>query len=154
MRERFDGVDREILRILQKEGRITNADLARRVGLSPPSVLQRVRKLEERGLIQGYVANLDARKLGFGLQVMALISLSLHQEQPIDRFSKAVRDIPEVLECQHVSGDFDYLLKIVVRDMPSYELLIRERISTIKGVGRIQSCFVLNTTKDTNELPI
>jgi len=154
MRDRLDEVDRHILRLLQHDGRISNAELARRVGLSPPSVLQRVRKLEEMDLIQGYAARLHYDQMGFGLKVMAMVSLSLHQDQAIENFRKAVQSIPEVLECLHVSGDFDFLMKIVVRDMPGYETLIREKISTIKGIARIQSCFVLNTAKDTWELPI
>ncbi|MBS1723840.1 MAG: Lrp/AsnC family transcriptional regulator [Armatimonadetes bacterium] len=153
-RERLDDVDLELLRILQSNGRITNADLARRVGLSPPSVLQRVRKLEESGLVSRYAAILCAERLGYNLQVVAMISLALHQEKPIEGFRKAVLEIPEVLQCLHVSGDFDYLLKIVIRDMAEYEKLVTERLSAIPGVGKIQSSFVLAVTKDTTSLPL
>ena len=154
MRDSFDEVDLSILRLLQANGRITNADLARRVGLSPPSVLQRVRKLEDQKLITGYTALLNREAMGFGLVVIAMVSLALHQEQAIERFRKAARSMPEVLECLHVSGDFDFLLKIVVRDMKAYEKFIREKLSAIKGVGKIQSCFVLAENKQTTELPI
>lgn len=154
MKANLDRVDREILKILQSDGRISNANLARRVGLSPPSVLQRVRKLEESGYIEGYKAILDRENLGFNLLVIANISLALHQEQPIEAFRAAVQDIPEVLECLHVSGDFDFLLKVVVADMHDYERLVREKISAIPGIGKIQSCFVLAGTKMTTELPI
>lgn len=154
MRERLDEVDLSILTVLQSEGRITNADLARKVGLSPPSVHQRVRKLEEAGFIQGYEAVLNLEKLGYNLKVYVQIGLSLHQEQPIERFRKAVASIPEVLECMHVSGDFDFLLKIVVKDMPSYEVLVREKISKIRGVGRVQSSFVLQTNKETRQVSL
>ena len=154
MRDSFDEVDLNILRLLQENGRITNADLARRVGLSPPSVLQRVRKLEDQKLITGYTALLNREAMGFGLVVIAMVSLALHQEQPIERFRKAARSMPEVLECLHVSGDFDFLLKIVVKDMKSYEQFIREKLSAIKGVGKIQSCFVLAENKQTTQLPI
>lgn len=154
MRDRLDEVDLHILRVLQADGRITNADLARLVGLSPPSVLQRVRKLEESNVIRGYTAVLDQEKLGFSLTVFAQISLALHQDAAIDRFRQAVLDIPEVLECTNVSGEFDFLLKIVVADMKAYEALIRDRLSKIKGLGKIQSCFALATTKQTLRLPL
>lgn len=153
-RERLDDVDLKLLSLLQAQGRITNADLSRKVGLSPPSVLQRVRRLEESGLISRYTAILDPEALGYQLRVVAMVSLSLHQEQPIEGFRKAVMDVPEVLECLHVSGDFDFLLQIVVRDMAHYEKLVRERLSTISGVGKIQSSFVLGVTKDTTALPL
>ena len=153
-RERLDAVDVQLLRLLQDDGRITNADLARRVGLSPPSVLQRVRKLEESGLVSSYTAILNADKMGYKLHVVAMISLALHQEQPIEGFRKAVVEIPEVLEVLHVSGDFDFLLKIVIRDMADYERLVRERLSAIPGVGKIQSSFVLAVNKDTTALPV
>ncbi|MBX7134290.1 MAG: Lrp/AsnC family transcriptional regulator [Fimbriimonadaceae bacterium] len=154
MRDRFDEVDLHILRLLQEDGRMTNVDLARTVGLSAPSVLQRVRKLEEIGVIQGYTTILDQERLGFGLTVFAQISLALHQEAPIERFRRAIQDIPEVLECYHVSGEFDFLLKIVVEDMKAYEALVRDKLSHIKGLGKIQSCFALATNKQVHRLPL
>lgn len=154
MIDRLDEVDLHILRLLQRDGRITNADLARKVGLSPPSVLQRVRKLEELGFVRGYAAVLDAERLGFGLTVLVQISLSLHQDLPIERFRRAIEDIPEVLECYNVSGEFDFLLKVVVTDMRAYEALVRERLSKIKGVRQLQSCFVMSTTKRVLALPL
>ena len=154
MAHQLGDIDLKILRLLQDDGRITNAELARQVGLSPPSVLQRVRKLEDNGLVKGYTALLDHKGLGFNLVVMAMVSLALHQEQPIERFRNAVIKFPEVLECMHVSGDFDFLLKIVVTDMAAYEVFVREQLSGIKGVGKIQSCFVLAMNKDTTALPI
>ena len=153
-REKLDEVDLKLLTLLQDDGRMTNADLARKVGLSPPSVLQRVRKLEDSGLVSKYTAILDADKMGYSLRVMAMVSLSLHQEKPIEGFQKAVKEIPEVLEVLHVSGDFDFLLKIFVRDMADYERLVREQLSAIPGVGKIQSSFVLGVNKDTTSLPL
>ena len=152
--ERLDQIDLKLLKLLQEDGRITNADLARKVQLSPPSVLQRVRKLEESGLVSRYTAILNAEKLGYHLCVMAMVSLALHQEKPIEGFRKAVIEIPEVIEVLHVSGDFDYLLKIMIRDMSDYEKLVRERISAIPGVGRIQSSFVLAVNKNSTAVPL
>ena len=154
MKTHLDEVDVQLLSLLQQDGRITNADLAKSVGLSPPSVLQRVRVLEKAGLIKGYFGLLDPDKLGLRITALAMISLSLHQEQPIERFRRSINEIPEVLECYHVSGEFDFLLKIVVKDIRSYEQLIRERLSKIKGIQQIKTSFVLATTKHTTQIPL
>ena len=154
MKTHLDEVDVQLLSMLQQDGRITNADLAKKVGLSPPSVLQRVRVLEKAGLIKGYFGLLDPEKLGLRITALAMISLSLHQEQPIERFRRSVNEIPEVLECYHVSGEFDFLLKIVVKDIRAYEQLIRERLSKIKGIQQIKTSFVLGTTKHTTQIPL
>lgn len=150
----LDDKDYEILSILQGEGRITNTELATRVQLSPPSVLQRVRQLERSGYITGYFAHLDAEMLGLKIKVLALISMSLHQEQSLEKLIASFREIPEVIECHHVSGEFDFLLKIVVEDMRCYEALLREKILRIKGVGQIRSSFVLGSFKESSILPI
>jgi len=154
MKTHLDEVDVQLLSLLQQDGRITNADLAKKVGLSPPSVLQRVRVLEKAGLIKGYFGLLDPEKLGLRITALAMISLSLHQEQPIERFRRSINEIPEVLECYHVSGEFDFLLKIVVKDIRAYEMLIRERLSKIKGIQQIKTSFVLATTKHTTQIPL
>lgn len=154
MRENIDETNLEILRILQDDGSTTNADLSRKIGLKPPSVLQRVRKLEQSGIIKHYTAHLDAEQLGFSLTVFAQVSLALHQDDPIQNFVKEVSQIPEVLEIHHVSGEFDFLLKIVVENMREYERLIRDHLSSIRGMGKIQSCFVLATNKNSAKLPI
>ncbi|MDR3690196.1 MAG: Lrp/AsnC family transcriptional regulator [Fimbriimonas sp.] len=154
MKTHLDEVDVQLLALLQEDGRITNADLSKKVGLSPPSVLQRVRILEKSGLIRGYHALLDAERLGLRITALAMISLSLHQEQPIERFRRSVNEIPEVLECYHVSGEFDFLLKIVVKDIRAYEQLIRERLSKIKGIQQIKTSFVLANTKYTTKIPL
>lgn len=150
----MDEIDRQILVLLQEDGRMSNADLARRVGLSPPSVLQRVRKLEESHLISRYTAILTPDLLGYKILVIAMISLSLHQEKPIEGFQNSVKEIPEVLEVLHVSGDFDFLLKIVAKDMKDYERMVRERLSTIQGVGKIHSSFVLGINKNQTAMPL
>lgn len=154
MKERLDTADRNILKLLQEDGRITNADLARKVGLSPPSMLQRVRRLEQKGLIRGYSAQLDPEKLGYTLQIIAMIGLSMHQDKPIEVFIDEVMDIPEVLECHHVSGDYDFMLKIVAKDMHDYERVLRDHLSTIRAVGKIHSCFVLRTNKEARAIPL
>lgn len=154
MKDKLDKSDRQILRYLQEDGRISNADLARRVGLSPPSTLQRVRKLESSGFVDGYHARLSHNRLGYELLVVAMISLSSHQQKPIDEFIEQVGQVPEILECLHVSGDYDFLLKIIARDMRDYERVLREGLATLDGIGKIHSCFVLPATKDRSILPI
>jgi Lrp/AsnC family leucine-responsive transcriptional regulator len=153
MKGYLDDIDLQILKILQRDGRITNADLAKHVDLSPPSVLQRVRALEKAGIIRGYFAHLEPERVGLKLTAWVQISLALHQEQAIERFRRAIQDLPEVLECHHVSGDADFLLKVSVRDMRQYEAFIREKLARIKGVGKIQTSFVYGTSKNTSELP-
>jgi Lrp/AsnC family leucine-responsive transcriptional regulator len=153
-RAHLDDIDVQLLALLQSDGRITNADLAKRVGLSPPSVLQRVRALEKAGLIKGYVALLDAERLGLKITALAMISLSLHQEQPIERFRRSIQSISEVVECYHVTGEYDFLLKIHVKDIRAYELLLREKITKIKGISRIQTSFVLGVPKYTTQIPL
>ena len=150
----LDEVDIHILALLQKDGRITNADLAKSVGLSPPSVLQRVRALEKAGLIRGYFALLDAERLGLRALAWVQITLSLHQEQPIERFRRSIQDIPEILECYHVSGDFDFLLKVVVKDLRAYEVFVREKLSKIKGIQQIKTSMVFGTNKYTTQISL
>lgn len=150
----IDEIDLEILRILQNDGRVSNADLAKQVRLSPPSTLHRVRQLEQTGLIRNYTAVLDADKLGLKLTVLCQVTLSLHQEQPIERFLKNIGDINEIIECYNISGSADFFLKIVARDMKHYESLVREKLSRIPGVGQINSSFVLARHKHSQNLPI
>ncbi len=150
----LDEKDLHLLRLLQDDGRITNADLAKAVQLSPPSVLQRVRALESLGLIKAYTAVLDPDRLGLKLTAWTQISLALHQDLPIERFRKSILAIPEVLECFHVTGDYDFLLKIVVKDMRAYEAFIREKLTKLKGIGKIQTSFVMGVTKHTTHLPL
>ena len=151
----LDRYDREILRILQTEGRISNQDLADRVGLSPSPCLRRVRTLEESGLIAGYRAHLDAIKLGRTL--MALIGISMDQHTP-ERFANLeteINDIPEVLECLLITGQqSDYQLKVVVRDMDAYQDLLLNKITRIQGVTGVHTSFVLRKVVDRSALPL
>ncbi len=140
----LDRYDRQILAVLQQEGRISNQELAERIGLSPSPCLRRVRTLEESGLIVGYRALLDAKKLG--LSLMALIGISMDQHTP-ERFANlesAIADIPEVLECLLITGQqSDYQLKVVVRDMDAYQDLLLNKITRIQGVTGVHTSFVL-----------
>ena len=151
----IDRFDREILAILQQDGRISNQDLADRIGLSPSPCLRRVRTLEDSGLITGYRAMLDAKKLG--LSLMALIGISMDQHTP-ERFANleaAIEEIPEILECLLITGQqSDYQLKVVVRDMDAYQDLLLNKITRIQGVTGVHTSFVLRKVVDRSSLPV
>jgi Lrp/AsnC family transcriptional regulator, leucine-responsive regulatory protein len=150
----LDPTDRKILSILQIEGRLSNAELARRIGLTPPPTLERVKRLEREGVIRGYAARLDGPSLGLGLTVFASVSLAMHQLGAVEEFEAAVRDLPEVLECHHTTGEADFLLKLKVADTGAYEQLLRGHLIRLPGVQRIQSSVVLSTAKDETPLPL
>jgi Lrp/AsnC family leucine-responsive transcriptional regulator len=151
----LDRYDRQILKALQEEGRISNQDLADRIGLSPSPCLRRVKALEESGLIIGYRAQLDVKKLGFSL--MALISISMDQHTPerFKHFEAEIGKIPEVMECLLITGQSaDYQLKVVVKDMDAYQELLLDHITRIKGVTGVHSSFVLRRVVDKAVLPV
>ena len=151
----LDRYDRQILKALQEEGRISNQDLADRIGLSPSPCLRRVKALEESGLITGYRAQLDAKKLG--LSLMALISISMDQHTPerFKHFEAEVGKIPGVMECLLITGQSaDYQLKVVVKDMDAYQELLLDHVTRIKGVTGVHSSFVLRRVVDKAALPL
>ena len=151
----LDRYDRQILEILQTDGRIANQDLADRIGLSPSPCLRRVRALEESGLILGYRAVLDARKLGLTLVALVYISMDLHTPERFANFETSVALLPEVLECLLITGqDADYQLKVAVRDMDHYQFLLLEKITRIIGVTGVHSSFVLRRVIDKTALAV
>jgi len=151
----FDRYDREILAILQGDGRISNQDLADRIGLSPSPCLRRVRVLEEAGLITGYRALLDARKLGLSLMALIGISMDLHTPERFANLEATITEIPEVLECLLITGQqSDYQLKVVVRDMDAYQDLLLNKITRITGVTGVHTSFVLRKVVDRTSLPV
>ncbi len=147
-------VDKRILEILQTQGRIPNVQLAAEVGLSPSAVLERVRKLEERGIIEGYVTLLDNRKLGLGTIAFVAVSLNLHQRDSIENFHGFVRESEKVLECYHVAGGEDYLLKVYARDIEDYERFLLSSLTRTKGIDKVKTMFVLSTLKHETAIPL
>ena len=140
----LDRYDRQILELLQQDGRISNQDLADRIALSPSACLRRLRALEESGLIRGYRALLDARKLGLSLMALIHISMDRHTPERFSHFEAAVEQIPQVLECLLITGQSaDYQLKVAVRDMDHYQALLLNKITRIEGVTGVHSSFVL-----------
>jgi Lrp/AsnC family leucine-responsive transcriptional regulator len=151
----LDRYDRKILETLQADGRLSNQELADRIGLSPSPCLRRVRALEEGGYLVGYRALVDARKLGLTLTALIHISMDRHTPERFDNFEAAVHEIPEVLECLLITGqDADYQLKVVVRDMDAYQELLLQRITRITGVTGVHSSFVLRKVVDKTALPV
>jgi Lrp/AsnC family transcriptional regulator, leucine-responsive regulatory protein len=151
----IDRYDRKILETLQADGRLSNQELADRIGLSPSPCLRRVRALEENGYLIGYRALVDARKLGLTLTALIHISMDRHTPERFDNFEASVREIPEVLECLLITGqDADYQLKVVVRDMDAYQELLLQRITRITGVTGVHSSFVLRKVVDKTALPV
>ena len=151
----IDRYDRQILRILQQEGRISNQELADRIGLSPSPCLRRVRALEEAGIIKGYHARLDAKALGHTLMALIYISMDMHTPERFDNFERRIREMPEVLECLMITGqDADYQIKAVVSDMDAFQELLLNRITRIQGVTGVHSSFVLRRAVETAFLPV
>ncbi len=151
----IDRYDRHILETLQKEGRISNQELAERIGLSPSPCLRRVRALEESGLIVGYRAILDARSLGLSLLALVHISMDRHTPERFAHFEDRISALPEVLECLLITGqEADYQLKVIVCDMDAYQTLLLNKITRIDGVSGVHSSFVMRRVVDTTALPI
>ena len=150
----LDKTDRKLLDLLQKDGRMTNLDLAGRVALSPSACLRRVRALEEAGVIRGYAALLDAAKIGLGLLAFVSVKLEKRGRMPTDAFAKACRDWPEVAACHATTGDMDYLLRVHVEDLPHFSQFVMDSLLKHPGVIDMKSSFVLEQVKETTALPI
>lgn len=151
----IDRYDRQILQILQQDGRISNQDLADRIGLSPSPCLRRVRALEEAGILTGYRALLDAKALGYSLMALIYISMDMHTPERFENFEQRILQMPEVLECLLITGqDADYQLKVVVKDMDAFQELLLNRITRIQGVTGVHSSFVLRKVVNNTALPV
>lgn len=151
----LDNIDRRLLAELQRDGRISNQDLADRVGLSPSPCLRRVRALHERGIIRGYQALLDPDRLGLTLMALIHISMDRHTPERFAHFEEAIAALPQVLECLLITGqDADYQLKVLVRDMQAYQHLLLEKITRITGVTGVHSSFVMRRVVDHSRLPV
>lgn len=151
----IDRLDMRIIDILQQDGRISNQDLADRVGLSPSPCLRRVRALEETGIITGYRALINAQKLGYSLTAIIGISMDRHTPERFSGFEAAVKEIPEITECVLITGQqSDYQLKVLVRDMDSYQDLLLNHITRIEGVSGVHTSFVLRKVIDRTTVPV
>ncbi len=145
---KLDSTDIKTLEILQEDGRITNARLAQIIGISHPSMLQRVRRLESSGIIEKYVALVNREEVGLGLMAIIIVTLSLHQVSSLRKVEERLAALEEVKECYQLTGDVDFLLKVTTYDMKSYTDFVNNKLSDIPGIQNIKTSFVLNTIKD------
>jgi len=154
MRIKLDGTDRKILELLQTNSNITNSQLAQEIGLSPAPTLERVKKLENSEVIKSYHAVIDPAAVGMGVTTFVFVSLKGHNKDNIERFIMAIKEIEEVIECHHVTGQADFILKIVAPDIPAYQKLMLEKVSNIEVVDNMQSTVILSTFKDSKVIPV
>lgn len=154
MQAHLDAIDLRILNELQQDGSLTNVELARRVHLSPSPCLARVKALEARGVIQGYVALTDPKALGLGLNVFINISLKEQSKESLSEFEDRIAQLDEVMECYLMTGDSDYLIRVAVSDMAALERLILERLTPIPGIEKIRSSFALKQVRYKTALPL
>src|SRR5262245_30062484 len=151
---RFDAVDWRLLSLLQDDGRRTSADLARKVELSSPGVQKRLRKLEESGVIQRYATIVKREAIGLDLLCFVQVSLAHHEPKIVERVRDAVKQMPEVLECHYLTGEFDYLMKVVAASHKHLEQFLFEKLTRAQGVDKIRTSIVLNEIKQSTSLPL
>ena len=151
---RFDRTDLALLATLQREGRISNAELAERVSLSASACLRRVQRLEQEGVLAGYGALIDPARVGLGLQAFVRVQLSRHDAAAIAEFTERVAAWDEVVACHALTGDMDYLLQVVVQDLEHFSRFLLDRLLNAAGVADVNSSFVLRTVKQTGALPL
>ncbi len=154
MPKTLDEIDRKILALLQEEARMPNVDLAGKVGLSPSPCLRRVRDLEREGVIRRYVTLVDPAAVGLPISVFVAVTLDKQIESELERFEAAVRKRPEIMECYLMTGEFDYLLRVVVKDLVAYERFLMDSLTRIKGVASIKSSFALKQVQYRTALPL
>ena len=150
----LDNFDKNLLSTLQKDGRISNVELAEAVNLSESACLRRVRALEEKGFIDRFVALLDQKRVGLTDTVFVHIVLKREEKSELLAFEKAIKEIPEILECYLMTGEFDYLLHIVVANMADFERLHNDSLTQLPGVSRVNSSFAIRTVQKTTQLPL
>lgn len=150
----MDSKDRDIIKALQRNGRLTNQDLAAQVNLSPSPCLRRTRALEEKGVIKGYTAIVDERAYGLPVTALVRIRLSSHTGDVVKLFEKKVHETEQILECYVITGSEDYLLRVLVEDLKSYEEFVRHKLHNIPGIASIDSSFAYGVLKQSNVFPV
>ncbi|AMP99306.1 AsnC family transcriptional regulator [Pedobacter cryoconitis] len=145
--ETFDQIDKKILKVLQADARLNTKQIAGKIGLTVTPTYERLKKIEQSGVVKEYVALLDREKIGKTIVAFINVSLQLHSKPLINVFERAIVKVPEVMECFHVAGNFDYLLKVVVKDMNSYQNFLSNKLATIENIAHVQSSFVMTEIK-------
>lgn len=154
MQINLDKIDFKILRILQENAKITNLQLSGEVGLSPAPTLERVKKLENAKLIKGYYTEVDEEALGIGIKAIIQITLPRQVENAISNFKKEINQMPEIMECYQVTGNADYILIVMLKDIRDFESLISTRLSKMEEIGQMQTMMILSKVKDSKVLPL
>ncbi len=152
--DKFDRYDRILLQTLQSKGRASNVELSEQVNLSPPQCYRRVQRLEQEGVIRGYSAQVDAAALGLGVTAFVNLNIAREQFKQVRELEKAIRQFPEILECYTISGDFDYLLKVVAVDLKSLSSFLTDRLMQVPGVAGVRSMVCLEEIKPASPLPL
>jgi Lrp/AsnC family leucine-responsive transcriptional regulator len=150
----LDQINKKILNTLQENSSITNAELSNKIGLAPATTLERVKKLEKNNIIKKYVALVDGDKIGKGTVVFVAISMLEHSVESINVFNRKIQELPEVIECYRIAGEKDYLLKVIVEDIKSYESFAIEKLAAVPGIARISTTFSLSTVKYQTKITI
>jgi DNA-binding Lrp family transcriptional regulator len=150
----LDQIDREILAHLQADGRMTNVDLAQKVGLTAPPCLRRVRALEENGVIRGYHADLSPDDLGWSITVFAMVSLKSQAEEDLKAFESHMAGLPEVRECHMLNGEIDFILKLVARDLPSFQSFLTGKLTSAPNVASVKTSLTIRTSKSLIGVPV
>ena len=151
--DRLDKIDLKILKILQKNSKITNLDLSKQIGLSPAPTLERVKKLENAGVIESYHAHVNPPTIGLNVKTFVLVSLAWKKENALNYFLEKINQIEEITECYIITGEADFLMKIVCKDIPTYEQLLFKTLSQIEEIERLKTLMTLSTVKDSKLLP-
>jgi Lrp/AsnC family leucine-responsive transcriptional regulator len=150
---KLDNLDLRILKILQQNSKITNLDLSKKIGLSPAPTLERVKKLENSGIIESYHAQIAPASMGLSVKTFVLVSLAWQKENALDNFISKVHQIDEIVECYIITGEADFLMKLVCKDIPTYEKLLFKTLSKIEEIERLKTLMTLSTVKDSKILP-
>lgn len=150
---KLDKIDLKILKILQGNSKITNLDLSKKIGLSPAPTLERVKKLESSGIIKSYHAQVDPQVIGLSVKTFVLVSLAWQKENALENFIAKVNEIDEIVECYIITGEADFLMHLVCKDIPTYEQLLFKTLSKIEEIERLKTLMTLSTVKDSKVLP-
>ena len=153
MDTKFDKIDLKIMKILQENSKITNLDLSKKIGLSPAPTLERVKKLEQSGIIKSYHALVDTQAIGLSVKTFVLVSLAWQKENALNAFLDKITQIDEITECYIITGEADFLIKIVCKDIPTYEKLLFKTLYQIEEIERLKTLMTLSTVKDSKLLP-
>lgn len=153
MSEKLDKIDLKILKILQDNSKITNLDLSKKIGLSPAPTLERVKKLESHAIIESYHAKVNPQSIGLNVKTFVLVSLAWQKENALNNFLDKIKAIDEIVECYIITGEADFLMKIVCKDIPTYEQLLFKTLSQIEEIERLKTLMTLSTVKDSKVMP-